>query len=75
MSDTFYELPEPLQELHRRERFGIITVAMAITWKDDRLWFVPRRWRIGPMPLPGALQPADTSYAPPQNPGLTPYSP
>ncbi len=44
-----------------RERFGIITVAMAITWKDGQLWFVPRRWRIGSLPLPSALLPEGDS--------------
>ncbi len=44
------------------ERFGILTVAMAITWQDDRLWFVPRRWRIGPLPLPSALLPKGNSF-------------
>lgn len=44
------------------ERFGIITVAMAIRWKDDRLWFAPRRWRIGPLPLPSALRPKGNSF-------------
>ena len=44
------------------ERFGIITVAMAIAWKDGQLWFVPRRWRIGPLPLPRALLPNGDSF-------------
>ncbi len=44
------------------ERFGIITVATAITWKDGRLWFVPRRWRIGSLPLPSALLPKGNSF-------------
>lgn len=44
------------------ERFGILTVAMAITWQDDKLWFVPRRWRIGPLPLPTALLPKGNSF-------------
>ncbi|MDJ0709201.1 MAG: DUF4166 domain-containing protein [Woeseiaceae bacterium] len=45
-----------------RERFGIITVAVAITWQDGRLWFVPRHWRIGPLPLPTALLPKGDSF-------------
>ena len=44
------------------EQFGVLTVAMAITWKDDRLWFVPRRWRIGPLPLPSALLPKGDTF-------------
>ncbi len=44
------------------ERFGIITVAMAIAWEDDKLWFMPRRWRIGSLPLPTALLPKGGSF-------------
>ena len=44
------------------ERFGILTVAMAITWKDGKLWFTPRRWRIGPLPLPPALLPKGDTF-------------
>ena len=44
------------------ERFGIITVAMAIQWKDGQLWFIPRRWRIGFLPLPSALLPKGDSF-------------
>lgn len=44
------------------ERFGIITVALAITWHDGQLWFVPRRWRIGWLPLPSALLPKGDSF-------------
>ena len=44
------------------ERFGILTFAMAITWQEDKLWFVPRRWRIGPLPLPTVLLPKGNSF-------------
>ena len=44
------------------ERFGVLTVAMEIKWKDDKLWFVPRRWRIGPLRLPNALLPKGDSF-------------
>jgi len=44
------------------ERFGVITVATAIVWKDGRLWFVPRRWKVGPLPLPSALLPKGESF-------------
>ena len=44
------------------ERFGILTVAMEIRWQDDKLWFIPRRWRIGPLPLPSALLPKGNSF-------------
>jgi hypothetical protein len=45
-----------------RERFGIVTVVMEIAWKDGKLWFVPRRWRIGSLPLPGVLLPRGDSF-------------
>ncbi len=45
-----------------RERFGMITVATAITWKDGKLRFVPVRWRIGLLPLPRALLPKGASF-------------
>lgn len=44
------------------ERFGIITVALAIVWQDERLWFVPKRWRIGWLPLPKFLMPRGDSF-------------
>lgn len=44
------------------ERFGIVTIAIAIVWKDERLWFIPRRWRIGPLPLPNVLLPKGNSF-------------
>ena len=44
------------------ERFGALTVAMAVTWKDDKLWFAPRRWRVGPVPLPSALLPKGDTF-------------
>ena len=44
------------------ERFGIVTVALEIVWKDGKLWFVPRRWRIGSLPLPRALLPKGDSF-------------
>ena len=44
------------------ERFGIITVAMTITWQNDQLRFVPRHWKMGPVPLPSALLPNGDSF-------------
>jgi hypothetical protein len=44
------------------ERFGIITVVMEIGLEDGRLWFVPRRWRMGRLPLPNALLPKGDSF-------------
>ena len=37
-------------------------VAMAIRWEDGKLWFVPRRWRFGPLPLPSALLPKGETF-------------
>ncbi len=44
------------------ERFGVITVAMALIWNGEQLEFVPRRWRIGPVPLPTSLLPNGDSF-------------
>ncbi len=44
------------------ERFGFITVSMAIVWNEEKLHFIPRRWRLGPLPLPRFLLPKGNSY-------------
>lgn len=44
------------------ERFGIFTIATDIIWQDEQLWFIPRRWRIGPLPLPNMLLPKGSSF-------------
>lgn len=44
------------------ERFGWVTVAVGIVWDNEQLWFVPRRWRIGPVPLPRLLLPKGRSF-------------
>lgn len=44
------------------ERFGWVTVSLALVIRDRRLYFVPRRWRIGVLRLPGLLLPRGDSY-------------
>lgn len=44
------------------ERFGIITVALALVMDKDRLYLIPRRWRVLGIPLPGFLLPAGSSF-------------
>lgn len=44
------------------ERFGWVTIALGIVWDNERLWFVPRRWRIGSVPLPRLLLPKGRSF-------------
>ena len=44
------------------ERFGPVTVALAIVVCDERLYFIPRYWRILGVPLPKCLLPAGDSF-------------
>ena len=44
------------------ERFGLISISIALVWTDGKLWYVPRKWRIGPIPLPRYLMPAGDSF-------------
>lgn len=44
------------------ERFGPVTVALAMAVRDDRLYFIPRHWRILGIPLPKSLLPAGDSF-------------
>ncbi len=44
------------------ERFGPISVALALVVQQDRLLVIPRNWRIGPIPLPRALLPFGETY-------------
>jgi hypothetical protein len=44
------------------ERFGPVTVALAMEVRDDRLYFIPRHWRIFGIPLPKFLLPAGDSF-------------
>lgn len=45
-----------------RERFGPVTVSLAIVWKEEKLWFVPRRWSFLGLPLPKFLMPRGDSF-------------
>jgi hypothetical protein len=44
------------------ERFGPFSLAMALVWEDERLKFVIRRWRLGPLVLPLWLAPISTTH-------------
>lgn len=44
------------------ERFGLISVALALVKEGDRLFFIPRRWRMLGLPLPGFLLPSGKSF-------------
>lgn len=44
------------------ERFGAVSIAIALVLRDGKLWYVPRRWRLGRIPLPRALMPAGRSF-------------
>jgi len=44
------------------ERFGPITVALAVTIIEDRLYLIPRHWSFLGLPLPKFLMPAGNSF-------------
>jgi len=44
------------------ETFGWVTVALALVWDGERLLYVPRRWRLGFLPLPKLLLPKGDSF-------------
>ncbi|MGI9393626.1 MAG: DUF4166 domain-containing protein [Boseongicola sp.] len=44
------------------ERFGIVSVALALVVEEDRLLFVPRRWSCFGLPLPGVLLPKGETF-------------
>lgn len=44
------------------ERFGPFSLAMALVWEGERLKFVIRRWRLGPLVLPLSLAPISTTH-------------
>ena len=44
------------------ERFGLITVGLALVIEGDRLFLIPRRWSMLGIPLPRFLLPAGTSF-------------
>ena len=49
------------------ERFGAISVALALLVEGDRLYLVPRRWSCLGIPLPQCLLPAGRSFESSQN--------
>ncbi|MDH7800284.1 hypothetical protein P3T31_000307 [Rhizobium sp. AN70] len=44
------------------ERFGIVTVALALVLDGGRLALIPRRWSVLGIPLPGFLLPSGVSF-------------
>lgn len=44
------------------ERFGIISVALALVFDADRLYVIPRKWRFLGIPLPNFLLPNGSSF-------------
>lgn len=44
------------------ERFGVITIALALVIKDEQLYLIPRSWKILGLPLPKLLLPAGNSF-------------
>ena len=44
------------------ERFGLVSVAMALVVEHGKLFLVPRRWSLLGFPLPGRLLPTGTSF-------------
>ncbi len=44
------------------ERFGVAAFALALVIDGDRLFFVPRRWSMLGVPMPGCLLPAGSSF-------------
>ncbi|HZG30630.1 MAG TPA: DUF4166 domain-containing protein [Ensifer sp.] len=44
------------------ERFGAVSIALALVKEGDRLFFIPRGWRIFGLPLPAFLLPSGRSY-------------
>lgn len=49
------------------ERFGPISVALALVLDEGRLFLVPRRWSLLGMPLPAFLLPRGTSFETQEN--------
>lgn len=45
-----------------KERFGIVTVALALVRDGGRLALIPRRWHVLGVPLPGFLLPTGVSF-------------
>lgn len=44
------------------ERFGVISVALALVVEHDRLYLIPRRWSCAGVPLPQFLLPGGQSF-------------
>jgi hypothetical protein len=44
------------------ERFGPLSISLALVWEAPRLKFIVRGWRLGPIPLPLRLAPISETY-------------
>ena len=44
------------------ERFGAISVALALVLDGGRLYLIPRRWRLSGIPMPRFLLPTCASF-------------
>jgi Domain of unknown function (DUF4166) len=44
------------------ERFGAISVALALVLDSGRLYLIPRRWRLWGIPMPSLLLPTGSSF-------------
>ena len=44
------------------ERFGLFNIEIALTLKEQKLYFIPRQWRFAGVPMPGFLLPSGNSY-------------
>ena len=44
------------------ERFGVISVALALVLEGGRLYIVPRRWRLAGIPMPNFLLPSGSTF-------------
>jgi hypothetical protein len=44
------------------ERFGLVAVSLALVVKEERLYFIPRRWSVWGLPLPRALLPQGNTF-------------
>jgi hypothetical protein len=44
------------------ERFGAISVALALVLDGGRLYLIPRRWRLWGIPMPSFLLPTGSSF-------------
>ncbi len=62
---TFHSILTPgkgRQAYLMKERFGPVTANLAIVWKDEKLWFIPRSWSFLGLTMPRFLTPGGDSF-------------